>query len=626
MSSRLLIVVGAAVVAGALTTAALVAVGGGASDDDCTRTADPGWSVARHWNEAALAAIRSDFPSPTVHARNLYHSSVAMWDAWAAYDPAARPVLVDVTTSAEASSSAASTVDAREEAMSYAAYRVLVERYLASPGAEEAITGLDELMGALCYDIDDEETVGDAPSAVGNRIAAEILATTLDDGSREADDYVDPDYAPVNDPLVVDRAGTVMVDPNRWQPLELAEMVAQNGLPLTENVQSFVGPHWGSVEGFALAPADQRGVVIDPGPPPYLGDATTDAEFKEATNEILRYSSLLDPASPETIDLSPATLGNTPLGTYEPAGHASNPSTGEPYERNDVSLADYGRVVAEYWADGPQSETPPGHWNSIANRASDSLEELGELRIAGRGPAVDRLEWDAKLYLALNGALHDAAVAAWGLKGHYDYARPISMIRHQAGRGQSSDPDGPSYDPDGLLLEDGLVEVITEESSARGERHQHLADHVGQIAVHTWRGEPTDESQAGGVGWIRAVAWAPYQRSTFVTPSFAGYVSGHSTFSRAGAEILTAITGDEYFPGGLATWTVAAGGLEFEAGPTDDVVLQWATYRDAADEAGLSRLYGGIHVRADDLAGRRLGAEVGRAAWDHARTFYGPTD
>ncbi len=51
----------------------------------CVRSADPGKSVARLWDEALLDAIRRDFPAPTVHARNLYHASAAMWDAWAAY-------------------------------------------------------------------------------------------------------------------------------------------------------------------------------------------------------------------------------------------------------------------------------------------------------------------------------------------------------------------------------------------------------------------------------------------------------------------------------------------------------------------------------------------------------------
>ena len=269
------------------------------------------------------------------------------------------------------------------------------------------------------------------------------------------------------------------------------------------------------------------------------------------------------------------------------------------------------------------SETPPGHWNSIANFATDDLARLGPLRIEADGPEVDRLEYDIKLYLALNGAVHDAAIAAWGAKGHYDYVRPISMIRYMGGLGQSTDPDVEPFHADGLLLEDGVVDVITETSSAPGQRHELLADHVGEVAVRSWQGVPDDtETEVGGVGWIRAVEWVPYQRSTFVTPAFAGYVSGHSAFSRAAAEVLTEITGSEFFPGGLGEWSVEADGLEFEAGPTETVTLQWATYHDASDEAGVSRLYGGIHVRADDLAGRVLGAEVGAAAWELAQTYF----
>ena len=71
-----------------------------------------------------------------------------------------------------------------------------------------------------------------------------------------------------------------------------------------------------------------------------------------------------------------------------------------------------------------------------------------ELRIGGEGAEVDRLEWDVKLYFTLNGAVHDAAVAAWGA-GYYDSARPISMIRYMGGYGQSSDPAGPPITPTG---------------------------------------------------------------------------------------------------------------------------------------------------------------------------------
>ena len=85
---------------------------------------------------------------------------------------------------------------------------------------------------------------------------------------------------------------------------------------------------------------------------------------------------------------------------------------------------------------------------------------------------------------------------------------------------------------------------------------------------------------------------------------------------------MTGITGIEFFPGGLGAWTISADALEFESGPESDITLQWATYGDAADQAGLSRLHGGIHVRADDFAGRLMGATIGRAAWEEALRYY----
>jgi hypothetical protein len=119
-----------------------------------------------------------------------------------------------------------------------------------------------------------------------------------------------------------------------------------------------------------------------------------------------------------------------------------------------------------------------------------------------------------------------------------------------------------------------------------------------------------------------ATAWVPYQLPTFVTPSFPGYASGHSTFSRAAAEVLAAFTGSTYFPGGLGSYVIPAGSLQFESGPTTDVALQWATYFDAADQAGQSRLFGGIHIQADDFTGRRLGSLCGLAAWHLAQEYF----
>ncbi len=590
---------------------------------DCEPEVRDDHSMARIWNEVLLSAVRLDVPAPTVHARNLFHSSAAMWDAWAAYDPTARGVFVDEDR-VDADADTDEVTRARGEAISFAVYRILVQRYLLSPGAEESITRFDQLMADLCLDPAFTETEGDSAAAFGNRIGATILAETFDDGSNEADGYVDPNYQPVNPPLVVAEPGTVMSEPNRWQPLELEVMVAQNGMPLSESVQTFVGSQWGDVTPFALEPSGDDRPALDPGPPPLSGEAATDQAFKDAAVEVIEHSSLLDPESGETIDIGPATMGNAPVGTYDDRGYAENPVTGEPYEPHVVALGDYGRVVAEFWADGPSSETPPGHWNTIANSVTDALD--GALRFEGEGPALDPLEWDVKLYLALNGGMHDAAVAAWGSKAYYDYTRPISMIRYMGGSGQSSDPDGPSFHAEGLPLEAGLVEVITGQSSGPGERHEALADHVGEIAVLSWRGTPDlPETEIGGVGWILAVDWVPYQLSTFVTPAFAGYISGHSTFSRTGAEVLTAMTGSEFFPGGLGEWTIPAGSLEFEAGPADDLTLQWATFADASDEAGVSRLYGGIHVRADDLRGREVGFEAGRGAWTLAERYFDGT-
>lgn len=606
-SAFLAVVVAASSVAGCTASPPYVA-------ESCSRADLGGRSVARVWNEALLELIRQVVPAPTVHARNLFHVSAAMWDAWAAYDPAADGYYV---TEKQA---AADPKAARETAISYAAYRILLWRYETVSDLAVAREQLDAVMRSLCLAPTFTSVEGDSPAALGNRIATAVLEAGENDGALEAERYKDSAYQPVNEPLEVDEPGTTMTDPNRWQPLSLGEQIAQNGLPIPGQVQSFIGPSWGRVASFAL-PESADGIPIDPGPPPRLGDPATDEAFKQAAVDVIRRSSELDPSDGVVIDISPASIGGNSLGANDGRGRALNPATGAPYERQEVPRADFYRALAEFWADGPKSETPPGHWNAIANEVGD---ELGaELRIGGAGAPVDRLEWDVKLYFALNGAVHDAAIAAWGLKGWYDSARPISMIRYMGGKGQSSDPAGPSYDPEGLPLVDGLIEVISEESSAPGERHAALADSVGEIAVRSWRGFPDDpETQTSGVGWIRAVEWVPYQRSTFVTPAFAGYVSGHSTFSRAAAEVMTAFTGSEYFPGGLSEWTTPRGALLHEEGPTTDVTLQWATYFDAADQAGISRLYMGIHIAADDLEGRRIGAQCGKEAWALAQRYF----
>ena len=600
-----------------------------------------GQSVARQWNEALMDAIRIDFPAPTVHSRNLYHTSAAMYDAWVAFDSIGEGLFYTQKETASDISAA------RDEAISYAAYRVLSARYQLAvfPNASQVI--FDNVMADLGYDPNVTTTVGDTPAAIGNRIAALILSESLNDGSNEANSYEDPTgYEPLNDPMIVDYPDVLpensapLTDPNRWQPLFIDSAVTQNGQVGTD-LQEYIGPHWGAVTPFAMSSdsGPYSWSDIDPGPPPIFGGAG-DQEYRDDTMLVVEYSHGLDPdqgPGAEIINISPRVRGNRPLGTHDDLGYKVNPATGQPYADNFVKTADYGRILAEFWADGPESETPPGHWNVIANEVSDDPALVK--RVGGLGPIVDELEWDVKLYLALNGAAHDAAVAAWGVKREYDYVRPITKIRYQGRLGQSSNPELQSYHPDGLPLQEDLVEIITNATIANGGRHRNVyvnanqdsdgnfflhftePELVGKIAIRSWNHEPSDPAnEVSGIDWILAQNWVPYQDDNFVTPAFAAYVSGHSTFSRAAAEVMAAFTGSDYFPGGLGEKSFDTEFLDFENGPSELVTLQWATYYDAADEAGISRLWGGIHVPADDFAGRIMGSAIGMGAFQRAMT------
>lgn len=565
-----------------------------------------GASVARQWNEQILNAIRIDHPDPTTHARNLFHSSVAMWDAWAAYDPQSIGLLHNEV------GSGGDPEAARREAISYAAYRVLKARYEGSINASTSLASFSILMTELGYDPSITTTIGSSPAALGNRVAQAVLDFSATDGATDESGFLGGSYSSVNDFMVPSDSGTVLADPNRWQALLIVGAETQNG-QADALLQTFLGSHWGGVRPFALGTLGASALHLDPGPPPQLG-GTTDAAFKQGNVDTLSFSGLLDPADGNFIDISPAALGNSTLGSNDGTGYTVNPATGQPYAANIVNHADFGRVLAEFWADGPESETPPGHWNVLINEVSDTPGF--ERRFEGSGPILDSLEWDVKAYFVLNGALHDSAVAAWGIKRVYDFVRPVSSIRYMGGLGQSSDSGAPSYDAGGLPLVPDLIEVVSALSSAPGQRHAHLSANIGEVTIRTW-------SAGAGVSWILAVDWMPYQRASFVTPAFAGYISGHSTFSRAAAEVLTRFTGDAYFPGGLGTFTAKQDAyLHFETGPTTDVTLQWATYFDAADQAGLSRLYGGIHVPADDGPGRIIGSQCGISAWDLAIKYF----
>ena len=608
-------------------------------------------SVARQWNDALLTAISNDKAFPTIQARNLFHTSIALYDAWAVYgNGPEQTYLLGKTVNGFAVPFAGAprpddVEEARHEAMSYAAYRLIAHRFANSPGARTTFNRIGTLMTQLGYDPNFTSTdyANGNPAALGNYIAQQLIQFGLQDGANEQDAYRSRYYTPLNPSLNPSLPGhNSLIDPNFWQPLSLGEY------------DDFLTPEWGSMVPFALGEEDmtmyQRAgdnypVFHDPGPPPCLdfqqqnseraGQRIASEEYQWGFALVALWSSHLDPADGVQWNISPGAIGNAPkipqtLSEYKAfynffdggdasQGHSINPHTRQPYEDQWVPRADYARVLAEFWADGPDTETPPGHWFSILNYVND--HSLFEKRFKGQGPILDDLEWDVKAYLALGGAMHDAAVSAWSIKAWYDYVRPISAIRWMADRGQSSDPDLPRYDPAGLPLVDGYIELVKADDPLAG------AGHIDKIKLKAWRGPDyvTDTAtDIAGVGWVLAENWWPYQRSNFVTPPFAGYVSGHSVFSNAGARVLTLLTGDPFFPGGMGEFRIQRNRfLVFEEGPSVDVVLQWATYQDASDQSSLSRLWGGIHPPVDDIPARIIGVQVGEDAFALSEAYFG---
>jgi PAP2 superfamily len=424
-------------------------------------------NAALRWNAAALQAIRRSTLGPPAVARALAILHTCIYDAWAVYDPVALGVHY------REKDLSAPALERQSRAISYAAYRALVNLF----PTEHSL--FDQVMAELGYDPKD---VADIDSALGATAAQAGLDHRAEDGANQAGNYADyTDYAPVN-------TADAVLDPNRWQPLRLPD----------GTVQRFLAPHWGLVEPFALASADQ----FRPRPPAQDPHGL----YRKQALEILQLS---------------------------------------------ARLGDREKVIASYWADGPRTETPPGHWCLFAHFVSHRDQHA--------------LERDVKLFFALSTALMDASIAAWDAKRFYDSVRPVTAIR--------------------TLF-------------------------AGQ-PVRAWAGPNQGTQLITGDMW----------RSYIPTPPFAEYVSGHSTFSAASAEILRRFTGSDRLE---AQVIISAGSSSIEPGvvPARDLMLAWATFSEAADEAGLSRRYGGIHFADGDLEGRAMGRRIGAVVWQKVQAYF----
>ena len=444
-------------------------------------------NVVLQWDDAALQAIRLTKPGPPMVARALAIVHTAMYDAWAAYDETAVGTRLGGSLRRAASEH---TLANKGEAMSFAAYRTLVDLF------PSQTSRFDALMGSLGFDPANGSTDTDTPAGIGNVAAAAVIAFRHHDGANQLGDlhpgaYSDyTGYVPVNDADHIN-------DPNHWQPLRFSDGHGGFVTP------GYIAPHWGRVVPFALTSGSQFRPAEVPNRYPFGG-------YRVQAEQVLHYS---------------------------------------------ARLTDREKVIAEYWADGPNSELPPGHWLLF-----------GQFVSRRNGHTLDQ---DVKMFFALANAVFDAGIVAWDCKRAYDYVRPVTAV-HFLFAGKK---------------------------------------------VRAWAGPYR------GTQLIDGTDWEPYQPVTFITPPFPEFISGHSTFSAAGAEILRSFTGSDAFG---ASATVRAGSSKVEPGavPATDVILSWATFSEAADQAGISRRYGGIHFVEGDLQGRSRGRLVGAQVWAKALAYF----
>ncbi len=489
-----------------LSVVALLAVlAAGCSSDNPTKPPvdDPvpvGENVVLRWNKAILQAIRDTKPGPPQTARALAIVHTCMYDAWAAYDAVAVGTRHGGTLRRPA---AERTQGRKSKAISYAAYRSLVDLYPSQKAK------FDALMDTLGYGHADTSTDLSTAAGVGNAASAAELAFCHVDGSNQLGDltpggasYADyTGYQPMNPPIdqLLPTPLDQIPNPSHWQPLTYVNGAGVRVTP------AYICPHWGNVRPFAMTSPQQ----FRPTPPLDIHSAA----FKAQVDELIRFSANL----------------------------------------NDTSKA-----IAEYWADGPNSELPPGHFCLF-----------GQLISARDHHTLDQ---DVKMFFALTSAVSDAGIAVWDAKRAYDFCRPITAVRWM---------------------------------------------YNGQT-VHAWGG-------AGqGARDIPGETWRPFQPTTFPTPPFPEYISGHSAFSASAAEILKRFTGSDAFE---FSYTTRAHSFKAEPGvaPATDITLTLHSFSEAADEAGISRRYGGIHFLDGDLISRRTGRMCAIQVWAKAASLWNGT-
>ncbi|MGD1702249.1 DUF6851 domain-containing protein [Dapis sp. BLCC M229] len=497
---------------------------------------DPSPTISVLWDRAVQQAVINTAPGPTVASRAYSMVHTAIYDAWAAYDPSAIGTQLGDDLQRRSSEN---TEANKAEAMSFSAYRVLIDLF---PEQEEIFNGV---MAELGYDPNNTTTNVRTPAGIGNVSAQALLAFRQNDGSNQLGNNPNGNGNPYSD-----ITGYQPQNP-AGNPINIEFWTPEN-VPIDDpnaQVQNFLTPHWGNVTPFGLESGDELRPVA---PEPFL---LVDGEVDLDAGTITLADQSVVPISPEIVGtiINPEFIAQT-----------------EQVVNFSANLTDEQKLIAEFWEDGGGTSFPPGTWMTFGQFVSARDEHT--------------LDQDVELFFNLGNAVFDAGVATWEAKVFYDYARPVRTVRE--------------------LGELGLIGEFDEQ--------------LGGYAIDAWAGP------GQGTQRILATDFLTYQTpGSHPSPPFAEYVSGHSTFSASAAEILQRFTGNDEFG---ASVTFAPGESRFEPGvtPTETVTLEWETFSEAADEAGFSRLYGGIHFEDGDVNGGILGQRVAGEVWEEAQSLLTP--
>ena len=326
-------------------TALTTAYGGTVLGSGAARAAD---TIVVQWNDVTLANVRTTHPGPPIVARMLMVVDTCMYNAWTAFDPVAAPTIGTAVTGIGKLPAAQVSEANKAVAISYAAYRAMIDLFPTNTGPAIA------MMTGLGLDPTNVSTDTTTPAGVGNVACAAVLAMRHHDGSNQLGDLNGgAPYSDYTGYMAVNTAD-VINDPNRWQPLRISD--GHGGTV----VQKYVTPFWGAVTPF------NAGLTLPTteGPDAYPSDA-----FSSGLDRVLQYS---------------------------------------------AQLTDRTKVIAEYWADGPSSELPPGHWSLFAKFVSERDSHT--------------IDQDAKMFFAESSAIFDSSVQSWRIKRLYDSVRPVTAV------------------------------------------------------------------------------------------------------------------------------------------------------------------------------------------------------